>query len=345
MLLSVKRRLHAAVLRAWFNDDSWIRLLAPLSFIFTCFAQWRKTFLLRKKRWEPPVPVVVVGNISVGGVGKTPVVASLAKGMQVRGYKPGIVSRGFGAAGMRYPTLVTAISNPKDVGDEPVMLAQQLDIPVVVDPNRVNAANFLWKYHKCNLIIADDGLQHYNLKRHVELLVIDGQRMLGNGLCLPAGPLREPASRLHSVDLVLSNGEVAFDPGVSYHSFELLPQAIMAVRPDLRALSAVYPQACRVHGVAGIGNPERFFNTLVELGFEVVAHAFPDHYCYKAEDILFEEELPVIMTEKDAVKCTELATPNHWYLPVATNISDLVLDHIASLIENSDVVYNGKKTV
>ncbi|MDP0587903.1 MAG: tetraacyldisaccharide 4'-kinase [Candidatus Endonucleobacter bathymodioli] len=336
--MRVKQCLQAAVLRAWFNDHYWIKLLAPLSFVFLCIVRWRKDFLLAKKRWEPPVPVVVVGNISVGGVGKTPVVACLAKGMQARGYKPGIVSRGFGGAGARYPALVTAMSSPKDVGDEPVMLAQQLDIPVVVDPNRVNAAYFLLKHHECNLIIADDGLQHYNLKRNVELLVIDGHRMFGNGLCLPAGPLREPEGRLQSVDLVLINGEPAFDPGVSYHSFKLLPQALMAVRPDSRNFTAVCPQGCRVHGVAGIGNPERFFNTLADLGFEVVVHVFPDHYCYRAEDIVFEEELPVIMTAKDAVKCTEFATPNHWYLPVATNISAHVLDHIASLIENSDVM-------
>lgn len=334
MFSSIKKQLHQSVTRAWFEESGWLRPLIPLSLIFSRLACQRKARYLKKNRWNPPVPVLVVGNITVGGTGKTPLVASLVQGLKARGYRPGVVSRGFGGQARNYPIAVTATASPRQVGDEPVMLARQLGVPVVVDPDRVSAARFLCAHHDCNLVIADDGLQHYNLKRHVELLVLDGQRLLGNGYCLPAGPLREGAQRLHTVDRVFSNGPPRQDPGVPCICFQLLPQPLEPVNPDA-APSLPSPAGCRVHGVAGIGNPGRFFNTLAAQGFEVIPHSFPDHHPFTAADIHFDDNLPVIMTAKDAVKCRALAGAAHWYLPVLADLSAATLDDIANLIKAS----------
>ncbi len=341
MIFSLKKRLHSLVLNAWFGNACWTRLLLPLSVIYSAIANRRKARLLNGERWEPPVPIVVVGNITVGGTGKTPVVASLVQALQAKGYRPGIVSRGFGVKGTEFPVLVTCHSNPGLVGDEPVMLAHQLNVPIAVDPDRVSAAKLLCEQHNCNLIIADDGLQHYNLKRHVEILVIDGMRMLGNGYCLPAGPLREGANRLDTVDVVLTNGEPAAALGCSYTDFNLLPQPLAMVTPGANVSIDDIPREGTVHGVAGIGNPERFFNTLAALGFDVIPHSFPDHHGFRIEDISFDDGLPVIMTAKDAVKCTGFAQANHWYLPVVADIPAKVLDKITSQIDESFRIENG----
>ncbi|MDD7805409.1 MAG: tetraacyldisaccharide 4'-kinase [Endozoicomonas sp. (ex Botrylloides leachii)] len=341
MLLAVKQRLHAAVLKAWFTDKGWTRLLIPLTLIFKLLAQYRKVRLLAKNRWEPPVPILVVGNITVGGTGKTPVVASLVKGLQARGYSPGIISRGFGSSAHGYPRLVTPLSTPEEVGDEPLMLAKQLRVPVMVDSNRVQAAQALCNQHRCDLIIADDGLQHYNLKRHVELLVIDGKRMLGNNLCLPAGPLREPPERLHTVDVVLINGTPAKAPDFNFTEFTLIPESLKPVATNLSETIMPPEINTTVHAIAGIGHPDRFFNTLFSLGFKVIAHAFPDHYPFRAKDIYFDDDLPVIMTAKDAMKCVNFASQKHWYLPVIADISPTLIDAVVRLTEHSYRVKNG----
>lgn len=336
MLCTVKQRLYGAVLNAWFGRGRWTRLLLPLTFIFNGLVRSRKDRLLAKDRWEPPVPIIIVGNITVGGTGKTPVVASFVKGLQDRGYHPGIISRGFGGSEGKGSQQVTAQSIPEDVGDEPLMLFRQLDVPVVVNPDRVSAARMLYEQFACDLIIADDGLQHYNLKRHVEVLVIDGKRMFGNGLCLPAGPLREPIERLQTVDFVLTNGEPLKPLTVSYTTFTLLPEDVMPLSTLFQEQGDPPREGSTVHGVAGIGDPDRFFNTLSSLGFNVIAHHFPDHYPFKAEDICFNDEHPVIMTAKDAVKCVGFATKKHWYLPVKTNIPATVFDEITSLVTHTN---------
>lgn len=323
-------RFSDSVLNSWYGKGCWTRLLLPLSWLFSWAANRRRDKYLKSNRWEPPVPVVIVGNISVGGTGKTPVVSSLVKALQSRGYKPGIASRGFGAKGLDYPLTVSRDSDPSLAGDEPVMLAQQLDVPVMVDPNRVSAAQALIEQKGCNLIITDDGLQHYKLKRHVELLVVDGQRMLGNGYCLPAGPLREPPSRMNTVDQVLVNGQPATDLPTDFDCFYLQTDQLL---PLLNDQGSDAPEACRVHAVAGIGNPERFFLTLESLGYDVIPHGFPDHHAFQPEDIEFGDGLPVIMTAKDAVKCSQFARQNHWYLPVRASIPEPVLERILSLIE------------
>ncbi|WP_252176212.1 tetraacyldisaccharide 4'-kinase [Endozoicomonas sp. 4G] len=323
--------LSDSVLNSWYGSGFWTRLLLPLSFLFTRIARNRRVKLERSERWQSPVPVVIVGNITIGGTGKTPFVASLVARLIQQGFRPGIASRGFGAGrGIHLPAEVLPESDPALVGDEPVMLAQQLNIPIMVDPDRVCAAKALIERKNCNLVIADDGLQHYNLDRHVELVVIDGQRMLGNGLSLPAGPLRESPDRLREVDQVVVNGEPSGALDCQFESFFLEPGALKPVNGQNTGQP---PASGKVHGVAGIGNPERFFRTLETLGYEVIRHPFPDHYAFGKEDFQFHDHLPVIMTAKDAVKCSAFAEARFWFLPVQARVPETLFERILKLIE------------
>lgn len=341
------QRFSQLVIDSWYcPSGGWTRCLKPLSLLFSFVAERRKQWLLQSARWTPSVPVIVVGNISVGGTGKTPLVAALVQEFQKRGFRPGIISRGFGADTGGAPISVTPDSDPAVVGDEPVMLAQQLSVPLVVDIDRVRAARYLCDQTDCNLIVTDDGLQHYNLQRHIELLVLDGDRLLGNRLCLPAGPLREPPERVNQVDMVLINTNNAFvsvkveeiesalgRKGLYYFSLEpLAPVSVTGISKQI-------PDKARVHGVAGIGNPERFFNTLRLLGYDVIGHPFPDHHAFVSKDICFNDDLPVIMTAKDAVKCGGFSDKRHWYLPVATCISDSCIERLMEMIEVRKPVY------
>lgn len=318
-----------SVLSCWYGSGRWTLLLLPLSWLFKRLARKRCQKYLGAERWEPPVPVVVVGNISIGGTGKTPVVATLVQALLAKGYKPGIASRGFGAQSRNSPLLATPDSNPLVAGDEPVMLAKQLRIPVMVDVDRVTASRALIEQCHCDIVITDDGLQHYRLKRHVELVVIDGQRMLGNQYCLPAGPLREPPERLHSVDQVLVNGQPEGELPVPFDCFYLEVGELCPVGP----VECPPPEPGVVHAVAGIGNPERFFKTLKSLGFKVIPHSFPDHHQFMPADLQFGDDRPVLMTAKDAVKCQRFAGANCWYLPVQAHLPAPVLEKIIHLIE------------
>lgn len=324
-------RVSDSVMSCWYGDGRWTHLLLPLTSLFKWLAHRRCQKMIRSDRWEPPVPVIVVGNISVGGTGKTPVVAALVKAFQAKGYRPGIASRGFGSRQQGSPLLVTKETNPVIAGDEPVMLAQQLNIPVMVDIDRVSAARALIEHSGCDLVITDDGLQHYKLKRHVEIVVIDGQRMLGNGLCLPAGPLREPPERLGTVDQVLINGFPESDLAFDFDSFHLQTDKLISVV----CTDQSPPEAGTVHAVAGIGNPDRFFKTLRSLGYTVIPHAFPDHHPFIQQDLQFGDPLPVIMTAKDAVKCRGFAESNVWFLPVQARLPEVVLEKICQLIETN----------
>ena len=337
--MSCWHRFSVSVTDSWYKPDGgWTKALKPVSRLFALLAEKRKQRYLGQSRWVPPVPVVVVGNITVGGTGKTPLVTALVAALQSRGYRPGIISRGFGAKSGGKPIWVTPDSDPTRVGDEPVMLARQLSVPLVVDVDRVRAAQYLLSRCDCDLIIADDGLQHYNLQRHVELLVLDGDRLLGNRLCLPAGPLREPLARMEQVDLILINTSSATLPelceGAGVHGpgqfcFSLQPSDLISVNGSLQPA----PGAGRVHGVAGIGHPERFFNTLRGLGYDVIGHPFPDHHPFTLADITFDDDLPVLMTAKDAVKCTAFATDRHWYLPVTAEVPMLCLEQLVTMID------------
>jgi tetraacyldisaccharide 4'-kinase len=258
----------------------------------------------------------VVGNLTVGGTGKTPLVVWLADYLQKAGFKPGIVSRGYRGKASTWPQLVHPNSDPAMVGDEAVMLAGQTHCPIAVGPNRVAAARAVIAHSECNLVLSDDGLQHYALGRDIEIAVIDGVRRFGNGRLLPAGPLREPLSRLGEVDLVVVNGG-------DDNEYMMQVKVVQAYKLDdgsmKRALADFHGQT--VHAIAGTGNPERFFAALRQAGLQVVPHPFPDHHAFQQQDIDFHDSGPVMMTAKDAVKCRDLAGDNLWCVPVKIDLT------------------------
>jgi tetraacyldisaccharide 4'-kinase len=307
--------------RVWYGDSPWYRVLLPLSWLFARLASWRRR-LYRSgvlRSFDVGKPVIVIGNIASGGTGKTPVTMWLASFLKHRGFRPGIVSRGYGGSVGRFPLQVADDSDAGVVGDEPLLMARRVICPVVVHPDRVAAASMLIEMG-CDVIVADDGLQHYRLKRQFEIAVFDGARGIGNGRLFPAGPLREPVSRLESVDLVMVQGvDVDLAPslphGVPVSTFEL---AVVAVH-DLRGRRTVAIEDFRgktVHGVAAIGNPQRFFRMLESYGMTVLPHAFPDHATLDYDDLKFGDGLDVLMTEKDAVKIAGPVPPHWWYIAV-----------------------------
>lgn len=305
------------IVRDWYRGALWLNLLRPLACLFERIVRRRRDRYLTEKEqlWRPQgVPVVVVGNITVGGTGKSPLVAALVAALREQGWKPGIISRGYGGKAASYPLSVTDESSVDEVGDEPYMLAQLAKCPVVVDPERVRAAQYLLAHHDVDVILSDDGLQHYRLRRDLEIVVIDGARGLGNGHCLPAGPLREPPDRLRDVDFLVCNG--GHNVGdISGWEMKLRPTTLVRIR-DGKTEDLARWRGRKVHAVAGIGNPQRFFDTLGELGFSVEPHAFHDHHRYNAGDLDFNDPLPVVMTDKDAVKCRGFATDNMYALRV-----------------------------
>ncbi len=290
--------------------------LLPLAGLFAGLAAARRAAYRRgwKASVRLPVPVVVVGNISVGGTGKTPLLLALAEGLRAAGRRPGIVSRGYGGNSARWPREVPADGNPFELGDEPVLLAARARCPVWAGPDRVAAARALLAAHPdIDLILSDDGLQHYRLGRTLEIAVVDGCRRLGNGWPLPAGPLREPPSRLRTVDFVVVNGG---SPGPGELGMRLAGE--LAWRLDGEGAARPLADFGPVHAVAGIGDPGRFFAGLEAHGLAVCRHPFPDHHAYVAAELGFAGEAPVLMTEKDAVKCRRLGLRGDrwWVLPV-----------------------------
>ncbi len=272
------------------------------------------------KRARAGIPVIVVGNLVAGGSGKTPLVLWLAEFLGANGWVPGLVSRGYGSAA-EAPREASIASEPAEVGDEPVVLARRSGCPVWVGAERAAVARAMRASHpEVNVLVLDDGLQHYGLARDVEIVVVDA-RGFGNGFMLPAGPLREPTSRLRSVDAVVAHG-IGRDalPRQAGHrpAFAMVLEGdllhCLADARDRRPASAFAGQS--VHAVAGIGDPNRFFLHLARLGLKVVPHPFPDHYAFRAEELEFGDDAPVVMTEKDAVKCRRFAKPRHWVLPV-----------------------------
>lgn len=309
--------LTRCLLNHWYRDQpSWLaKLLCPLECIYRFLAEKKKQQGIESQATAKPlsVPVIVVGNITVGGVGKTPVVLALVKHLQQAGYKPGIISRGYQGRSDHYPLVVTESTAPKIAGDEPVLLAKLSGCPVVVDPNRPAAAQNLSDNFDVDIILSDDGLQHYPLARDIEIVVIDGERGLGNEHCLPSGPLREPVSRLYEVDGILVNGgDYSCEAS---HRFKLVPSDILSLKGTTANITEK-----RVHGIAAIGNPDRFFNTLRALGFDVIEHPFPDHHHFTPEDFFFDDALPILMTAKDAVKCQTIDLNNGYYLPVEAEL-------------------------
>lgn len=315
-------------------DRHWQRLtwlsaaLLPFAGLFALVSASRR--LAYRRGWlraaRLPAKIVIVGNISVGGTGKTPLVIWLAEALRARGLTPGLVSRGYRGAGIL--TEVSPDADPAVVGDEPALLARHSPCPLWVGPDRAEAARALLERHPgVDVIVSDDGLQHYGLARDFEIAVVDAGRGLGNGLLLPAGPLREPVSRLASVDAIVINGGDPAAAGDAKRFGMTLEGAsfLNLLDPSRRCHSADFTGR-RVHVVAGIGNPERFFLHLRDLGVSFVAHSFADHHRYTLNDMDFADADAVIMTEKDAIKCAHFARDNWWALPVEARVDPALAD-------------------
>ncbi|MEP1445887.1 MAG: tetraacyldisaccharide 4'-kinase [Paraglaciecola sp.] len=305
----------------WYSP-SWyhwpvIVLLLPLTALFWGLSGLRRVLfrLKLKTSIEISVPVIVVGNISVGGNGKTPLVVYLANRLRQEGYHPGVLSRGYGGEGASYPMTVDADSSVVMAGDEAILMRRHINCPLVVDPNRPRGAMRLVDAHKCNVIICDDGLQHYALNRDVEIVVMDGQRRCGNQLLLPAGPLREGGWRLNAVDFLVLNGGSVIN---AEYLMSLESGRLINVKNPNKSIS-IKSLTLPIIALAGIGNPQRFFSLLHKKQVKIKEQiSFVDHHVFREDDI---PDGPVIMTEKDAVKCTQIAHDDCWYLPVSASLT------------------------
>ncbi len=326
-------RMATAIETAWYRKPGWLWLLLPLSLLYVML-----TFLRRGlyraglfKSWRAPVPVIVVGNIVVGGSGKTPVVLALAEALVALGYKPGIISRGYGAQPPELPYHVEAISPASASGDEPLLLARRSGRPCYIDPQRVRAAQALLELETCDLLLSDDGLQHYALERDIEIAVVSSERGLGNAQRLPVGPLRESSARLREVDFVV--GGTTEYPG---HEVKLKPIAWVSVQdPDERREVDVFAGQ-RANCIAGIGNPHSFFTLCQELGVDVIEHALADHEPEIDQVLAALPAEPglVLMTEKDAVKCADMTAGQYWYLEVVAELPQALVDALAARLDN-----------
>ena len=331
--MSVERRW----LNACYSNSSSLLLLAPLSWLFSLMSAVRRKILQRLYQGRRfSVPVAVVGNISVGGSGKTPLIIALVNALNKRGYTAGVVSRGYGGAANAYPLLVTSQTPVDQSGDEPLLIARLCGCPVVVDPDRVRAVEFLLHETCCDIVLSDDGLQHYRLHRDIEIAVVDAARGLGNGRMLPSGPLRESPSRLSQVDFVVLNGSGA-DIGaeldlVGAHHVELQALGLRHIASNVLTPVDMWKGGKKAHAVCGIGHPDRFAQTLTTLGFEVILSSVNDHLHLSSDDLTFGDDLPVIITSKDAVKYSGVIPENLWVLEVEMSISD---DFVDSLTEQA----------
>lgn len=312
---------------AWYRGAWWLWLLRPIECLFRLLAAARRALYHSGvlNVYRPARPVVVVGNITVGGTGKTPVVIALVEALQERGVKPGVVSRGYGAASGDFPRAVGVSSTALDCGDEPLLIYQRTGAPCVVGPDRGKAVQELLRQHSVDIVISDDGLQHYALGRDMELALLDEQRRVGNGFCLPAGPLREPASRLQSVDFVLYRNGVEHETAVNYEANAW----VNLVSGEQRALESFAGQ--QVNAIAGIGQPQQFFATVRDLGIETHEQVFPDHHLYTATDFSTLPVGSILMTEKDAVKCRSLAGDDAWFLRISARLPSRLIDAVAQL--------------
>ena len=322
----MKDAAHSWIHRAWYDGHGWYRLLLPLSGIYWLLSVLRRSLyragVLRTRRAK--VPVIVIGNITAGGTGKTPVTVWLARSLAERGFSPGIVSRGYGGSRAGTSMRVDAHSDPAVVGDEPVLIAMRTGRPVVVDADRARGAAMLVQ-DGADLVIADDGLQHYALARDYEICVVDGTRGLGNGALLPAGPLREPVDRIGEVDQVLLNGRLRECRGSVPTGVQNAIQFRLAGTDACRLNGSLSRPLARfagttVHAVAAIGNPGRFFDMLRGHGMQVIEHAYADHARLRPGELDFADNFDILMTEKDAVKFRRQVSDRFWYVPVDVEI-------------------------
>lgn len=334
------RVLHRWLQRTWYGNSALRYALLPLSWLYAAVCALRRRLYAAGMlaSTKLPVPVIVVGNITVGGTGKTPLTLWLVEQLAGRSFSPAIVSRGYGGKVGHDPLEVTSDSDPAIVGDEALLMAGRSTCPVVVHPDRVAAAMHAIETG-ADLIVSDDGLQHYRLRRDVEIAVVDADRAYGNRHLLPAGPLREPLSRLDAIDQVLVQCESDDVPELAHRVSDAPPRPfrldISAVcrldHSDIRNPAAFSGRT--VHALAGIGNPERFFRLLEVHGIAVIPHPLPDHARIEQYDLDFDDDLDVFMTEKDAVKCRWLDTTKCWYVPVDVVMQEADADFLLNRIQ------------
>ena len=310
--------------KQWQTLTCWHILLIPLSWLFGFIVFVRKFFYTigLLKSIQLSVPVIIVGNISVGGTGKTPLVIWLVEQLKSAGYQPGVISRGYGGAA-RQVAEVFAHSNPAEVGDEPVVIARRASCPVFVGSDRVAAGQALLKaYPNCNVLVSDDGLQHYRLKRAVEIALINSQDSFGNKQLLPAGPLREKMNRLTNIDIVIDSagGVTQQTKSAPTYTMRLQGDTFFSVKNAQEHRSIDFFKDKKLVAIAGIGKPERFFNHLKVSGLQFESYNFTDHHVYTAQDLTVFANKTLLMTEKDAVKCSQLVHDDAWYLPVSAEI-------------------------
>ena len=318
------------VIDSWYKKSLWLYLLLPFSLVFSYLTNRRRRKFVKSKKlsYKSEIPLIVVGNLTIGGTGKTPLVAYIASELVKKGYKPGLVSRGYGGK-FRETLHVTNDTPVKQTGDEAQILSK-LNLPFYIDKNRVRAIKTLEENHDCDVIISDDGLQHYNMNRDIEIVVIDGKRRFGNNLTFPAGPLRESKRRLSSVDFIVNNsGPTQEDE----HLMNISPAKFVHLKSGKSYPIEKWPMHKQVHAVAGLGNPGRFFDLLARLGFEIIRHPFPDHHNFDESNIFYLDHLPIIMTEKDASKCRSFDNNKIWYLTIEADVSDKFIEELDSKLK------------
>ena len=319
------------VVDSWYKKSFWLYLLYPFSLIVSYITARRRRKYLKgaSETHKSEVPVIVVGNLTIGGTGKTPLVKYIASELLSLGYKPGLVSRGYG--GKFKETLLVSDKTPvKQTGDEAQILAT-LNLPFYIDKSRVRAVKAITDNHDCDIIISDDGLQHYKMNRDIEIVVIDGKRRFGNNLTFPAGPLRESKARLNSVDFIVNNSGPT-DEGE--YLMNVSPSRFVHLKSGKSYPIEDWPMHKQVHAVAGLGNPGRFFDLLARLGFDIIRHPFQDHHNFHEQDIHYLDHLPIVMTEKDASKCKDFNNNKIWYLTIEADVSDKFINELDTKIKS-----------
>jgi len=322
----------------WYRITPLHLILLPVSLLFRALVALRRALYRSHilQSHQLAVPVIVIGNISAGGTGKTPLTLALAQQLAGRGWHPLIVSRGYGGTAQQ-PQQVAADSDARQVGDEPLLMARRNLCPVWIGKDRAAAAQAALQAHpQCDVALCDDGLQHYRLRREAEVAVVDGERGIGNGFMLPAGPLREPVSRLKTVDAVVVNGGIT---STGQYAMRLSGEVFYNLLAPGKTAAAGHFHALNNHAVAGIGHPQRYFRHLQSLGVPFTPHAFPDHHSYSANDLAFAGCDALLLTEKDAVKCAAFADERYWVLRVEAQIDPALVDHLLRKIE-----FHGRKT-
>ena len=336
--------VHRVMHRVWYDARHPLRYpLLPLSAATASVAAARRAWYARVKPAPLPLPVIVVGNLTVGGAGKTPLSIEIARYLGAAGYKPGVASRGYGGRCKTYPRCVSDEDDPGVVGDEPLLIKRKSACPVVVDPDRRRAVACLAEQGGVDVAVCDDGLQHYRLHRDIEIAVIDGRTLFGNGLLLPAGPLREPRARLASTDFIVVNGTAPIAGAAAERQFSmrLQPVAFENLATGERRAPGDFAGR-KVHACAGIAHPRRFFDTLRGLGMNPRTHVYPDHHRYRRRDLDFGSSQPVILTEKDAVKCRRFvgdearggAWSNTWALQTEAVLEDGFWDALLARLKS-----------